>query len=596
MITHRVLHLIRDLGIDGASILVISFSRASALEMKERFLRLSGESQSPVSFGTFHALFFQILKKEYAFHASDLLDQKEKLDFLYEALSAALRKASVRKESGEDPFSRLWLLKQSLPEKGEQKDELLSDVLRLFGKEKNLSRSATADEIPAPLDIASYRLLKNHYEKIVSIRHKLDFDDMLRRGVDLLKKRPDILLQYQNRYRFILIDEFQDINPVQFEGIRMIAAPENNLFVVGDDDQSIYGFRGSTPDIMLHFKDYYPDAEQILLNRNYRNPADVVELSGRMIGENSGRYEKDIRSAGKETQGLCFVPYSDEKEQYTRILQEIRTLSSRIPYEEMAVLFRRGADKEDLLEYLEKEGIPYEDKEKEEKKSSPFWEEDLKNYIRYVQGDYSREIFLKIMNKPYRYIYRDMLFKQSYPPDNTLLRTFPMGDARGQKRFMALEQFIRDIAVLKRLSPFLFCDYVRKTVGYDHYLKQLEKDGKMPGGIRYSRVIKELNRLQEHLKGFQSPEEWINAPAMSPENVVSHGIRIMTYHASKGLEFDAVFLPHLKEGSIPHPFALTDSEKEEERRMLYVAMTRAKKKLYLLYADTAPSRFLKPIL
>ncbi|MCR4588527.1 MAG: ATP-dependent helicase, partial [Lachnospiraceae bacterium] len=287
VITNRIKHLTHELGISGDQILVISFSRASALEMKDRYLQLTGDLSTPVSFGTFHAVFFQILKNEYHLSTSDLLSFKEKRDILRESLQQAMYDC----KSDDDLLLGLMEWKDKLEHTEDDPEDALSILLELFGKEKNLGGCLAGEELPVSPKI--YETLRDHYEDIVRKRKKLDFDDMLVRCRDLFRARPVVLRKYQAQYRYILIDEFQDINPIQFEVIRMLAKPENNLFVVGDDDQAIYSFRGSSPEIMLHFKEYYPLAKQVILNVNYRCAGNILEVAAALIRENKNRFAKD---------------------------------------------------------------------------------------------------------------------------------------------------------------------------------------------------------------------------------------------------------------------------------------------------------------
>ncbi|MCR4587020.1 MAG: ATP-dependent helicase, partial [Lachnospiraceae bacterium] len=368
---------------------------------------------------------------------------------------------------------------------------------------------------------------------------------------------------------------------------------------------------------MLHFKEYYPLAKQVILNVNYRCAGNILEVAAALIRENKNRFAKDPEAFREAGERVELIHTKERSEEYEILIRSIKEqMKQGISITDMAILYRKSADMEGMLRALDQAEIPYRKRELVKCLHQSFIAEDIRSYVRYITGDHSRQVFLKIMNKPFRYLYRDHLKAASYAPDNTLLRKFIIHDSKEQKRNMALEKLVRDVAVLKRMPPYLFCNYLRKGLGYDKYLADLSAMGqdKTQGQIKEKlREYKaELDQLMETMKDFRTLEEWLSfsqeekdkAGEQKQVMVEQEGIRLITYHSSKGLEFDVVFLPDLNEGVVPHSKAIRPESLEEERRMLYVAMTRAKKKLYLLYADTAvvgtgdkghrllPSRFL----
>ena len=267
---YRIKYLIEKAGVNPANILVITFTRASAKEMEERFHRLTKENIYPCTFGTFHSVFFYILRLAYGYNAGNILTEEEK----YNLIRDLIRKKQIECEDEEE------LVQSVIREIGTMKGDMISL--------ENFYSGCLGEEV--------FREVYREYEDIVTSKGKLDFDDMMVYCYELLKERQDILQGLQRRYQYILVDEFQDINKIQYEITKMLARPENNIFIVGDDDQSIYGFRGARPEIMLHFKDDYPDVVTTLLDVNYRCSRNITEGAVRLIGHNQTRFDKKIVS------------------------------------------------------------------------------------------------------------------------------------------------------------------------------------------------------------------------------------------------------------------------------------------------------------
>ena len=279
VVTHRVQSLIEKHGVNPSSILVITFTRAAAREMKERFERLmeGRPMRGQVSFGTFHSVFFRILKLAYQYDASDIIREDQKLRLIRELTA----KEQLEPEDENELISSL--ISEISAVKGEQID-----------LEHYYAKSCSGD---------SFRRIYRGYEEQLQRAHKIDFDDMLVMCWDLFRKRPDILSAWQKKYEYILVDEFQDINRLQYQIVRMLAAPSDNLFIVGDDDQSIYRFRGAKPEIMLGFERDYPKAARVLLDVNYRSTREIVEASLRLIEHNEKRFKKSLKTAGSRGGG-----------------------------------------------------------------------------------------------------------------------------------------------------------------------------------------------------------------------------------------------------------------------------------------------------
>ncbi len=588
VITHRVEHMIRVQDIDPSSILVITFSRAAAREMRERFLLLTKRQRLPVTFGTFHAIFFHFLKCAYGYSAKQIASGQMQTRFIREYMRR------LRLETSDEA-------------------ELARNILTALGREKN---GLAAADRALPCEPEVFRMISEAYGEFLRQNHCIDFDDMLVLTKELFEKRQDILRGWQERYRYLLIDEFQDINRIQYDIVRMLALPRNNLFIVGDDDQSIYRFRGSDPSIMLHFEEDFPDAEKILLAANYRSTPQIVRTAGTLISHNEKRFPKDIRAAassGREPSVMCFA---SQREQNGFVIDEIRRLNrvAGVPFEEMAVLFRTNAQPYLLMHQMSGHNIPFVSKEHIPGLFSHWIAEDVNTYLRIAMGDVRRSGFLRVMNRPDR-----GLSRESLPGGNVSFEAWidyyrawgsitPEAGGRietdADARISHLRKMRADLATLAGLRPYSAVNYIRKAMGYEKYLRQCAASRNMPETEFFSI----LDEIQEDARGFDSCAAWFAHQdemrekwerGFAQKNAPEDAVRMSTLHAAKGLEFDTVFLIDVNENVIPDKKAVTADEIEEERRLFYVGMTRAKRRLYLLCSNQirnktmAPSRFLE---
>ena len=260
-----------DCHVKPSEILVITFTKAAAREMRERFLRQIKSDGTKVSFGTFHAVFFQILKLAYGYGAENILREEQKYRFLRDSV----QKAKLEPDD---------------------EAEFISDVAAEISRVKN-ERCDLNTYHASVCNSAVFKGIFHNYDNRLRRSNLIDFDDMLVYCYELLRERPDILGAWQRKYRYILVDEFQDINQLQYDIVRLLAAPEDNLFIVGDDDQSIYRFRGAKPQIMLNFEKDYPKAKRVVLDANFRSTAEIVKGAGKVIGHNKERFPKEIYAA-----------------------------------------------------------------------------------------------------------------------------------------------------------------------------------------------------------------------------------------------------------------------------------------------------------
>lgn len=576
-ITKRIEYLIGKHHVSPEEILVITFTKAASIEMKERFVRLCGQKAGPVTFGTFHGIYYGILKWAYRMNASNILSEEQK----YQLLKQVIGRMEIDIDDEKD---------------------FLQGIAGEIGNIKN-NQIPLAEYESLNCSEEVFREIFEQYEKERKRLKKIDFDDMLVLVYELFKKRPDILSMWQRKFRYILIDEFQDINQVQYDVIRMLAAPENNLFIVGDDDQSIYRFRGARPDIMLGFKKDYPDTKEILLDVNYRSTKAIVNGAARVIRHNVNRYPKQIITTNEqgETVHIQEVRHPIEESKY--VVSQIQEAKKRgIPSSEIAVLFRTNVEARALAETFMEYNMPFRMKERMPNLYEHFIAQDLTTYLKMALGDRSRKSFLAIMNRPNRYIGRDSV-------EGTTISFESLRKFYCDKDWMLdrIDQLEVDFRILKNMAPYGAIQYIRKHIGYDEFLKEYAAFRK----INMEDLKEVLREIEERVKAFRTIEEWFTHIEEYSEELKRQSqqketdpeaITFMTMHGSKGLEFDLVFIIGANETITPYKKAETKEEVEEERRMFYVAMTRARKKLIISYTkerngkSMAQSRFVGELL
>ena len=577
MLTHRVKYLITEYGVKPDDILVITFTKAAAVEMQKRFEALM-DRKLPVTFGTFHSVFFRILRQAYGYTVDNII----KDDYRRQLLTDAVNRCHMEVEDSGDFFHQLE-----------------GEISRVKGDGLDIEVYHST-KFPAQEFKDVYRL----YTDALKRSGLLDFDDMLLMTRELLQDRPDLLAAWQRRYRYILIDEFQDINRIQYEVIRRLALPENNLFIVGDDDQSIYGFRGSRPELMLNFKKDYPEAQEVILDANFRSTAHIVTAAGQVIVHNGTRFAKKIHTTNEEGNPVDIVEFPDHTAQLDRIVQELRTLSGTMPLSEVAVLYRTNGIAEPLVRRLIEANIPFALREGVPNLFEHWIAKDFISYMTLALGGRKRADFLRIANKPVRYIGRDYLTE----PEIDLVTLERYYD---EKPWMAerVHKLASDLKLMGGMNPYAAMNFLRKGVGYDDYLKQYAEDHEIEAQELYDTA----EEVMESARGKRCIADWFDYIGdytrelratnrrKGTENK-EEAVTLTTMHSSKGLEYDTVFIMDANEGICPHRKSVFPDQIEEERRMFYVAMTRAKKQLHIYYArqkynrKTQASRFIGEIM
>ena len=575
VLTNRIKFLIEEHKVAPEEILVITFSKAAALEMRTRFYSMCEDSFYPVTFGTFHSVFFQIIHTQYHYNTSHILTLQKKR----ELMRLALKRSRII----------------DYPE-----NELVDTLLKEVAYYKNTNESA---DFKSDTNINSemWKIAYKQYRDLQIAENKIDFEDMLLIVRNLFRKNREVLTQYQSRYKYILIDEYQDINDIQYDCVRMLAGDRANLWVCGDDDQSIYGFRGANPKIMLSFTNDYPNATVVKLTDNYRSSKRIVEAAGKVIAENRNRFNKAIRGMGADGIPVELIHTKDEEEEDSRILEMINNTDK--PYTDIAILLRTNIQATRFADLLRRNDIPYSIKDSV---VNPFMNAFFFDILSYLslrdsmvsQSDFSIRDLLRILNKPSRYLRSDLINTGAKCLDEVIESL--SGNLMYSQPLKVLKVQLRS---MEKMDMYESINFIRKGIGYDNYMKL-----RLMNRDRFSEYMENMNWIQDMAKTCDDLNELIylsehyEEMVKGNENAAGEGVHLMTYHGSKGLEFDTVILPRINEGVVPGNRSRDTESIEEERRMFYVAMTRAKNRLIISFKigtrlkPALPSRFINCLL
>lgn len=556
VITGRVYNLIRNCGVTPSSILVVTFTRAAAREMKERFLHLAGPKAAGVTFGTFHGVFYGILRQVYRIGGENILSEDRRRALIRELIQAYVRDI-------------------------EDETDLMDSISREISTIKN-GRIELKNYYSASCSRENFQKIYQGYQQTLKKKRLLDFDDIMLYCYELFLKRPDILSLWQKKFQYILIDEFQDINKLQYDIVRMLAKPEDNLFIVGDDDQSIYRFRGAMPEIMLNFRKDYPEARQVLLNVNYRCSRPILRQAMKVIGNNEQRFKKELTAAKQDGPPVHLRTFENPEEELSHLMEELSGAKEKgQDLSGTALLFRTNIGSRPAVEKLMEYNLPFQMRDSLPNLYEHFIARDIMAYFRIICGSRSRSDFLQVMNKPNRYISREALYE-------TQVSFEALYSFYEEKEWMCdrIERLERDLHVMKDMLPFAAVNYIRFAVGYEEYLRSYAEYRH----IRPEELYEILNEVQDTTRGFKSFADWFShveeysqqlKEQSQQQKLRGDGVTVSTLHSVKGLEYDTVYILDVNEGNIPYHKAQQESEIEEERRMFYVGMTRARTNLYI---------------
>nr|WP_297396404.1 ATP-dependent helicase [uncultured Peptostreptococcus sp.] len=588
VISQRIVSMVLDHAIPPTRILAISFTKASSVEMKKRTLGYGQDKRlKKVSFGTFHSSFFRILRRYAGVGLDDLLVDIDRFK-LVKSILKYLKVTNYNDDDVADLLNEISLVKNELLDYRDY--ESLSFDQETFQK--------------------AYRIYEDEKKKY----GKIDFDDMLIRAYDLLRAEPAILNIVRQVFRYILIDEFQDINKVQFELIRLVAGQEQNVFVVGDEDQSIYGFRGARPDFMLEFDEYFPGAKHIYLDINYRSCENIVDLSASLIKKNKLRHDKMIRAFSKESARISYIYPRDTDDEARLVAGQIfdRIGSQKeASYGDFAVIYRTNRQARAFVDAFMNKRIPFILKDAPKTVYDHWVSLDLIAYLRIAMDIGSSGDWVRVINKPFRYISKKSLAKAERSVDffDALLNDEDIKDFQKKN----LEDLYEDLNYVRGLSPQYGISYIRTTLDYDRYILEYCHERK----IRAQQIVEILDEIESAASNYKTILDFFKHIDQVREEVkkssdkttgsslatrADEGVVLTTMHSSKGLEFESVYIVGVNEGVIPYQVA--DEARidiEEERRLFYVAITRSKKELVIssplkrFGKKVGPSMFLKDL-
>ena len=564
VITYRIANMVVNKNIKPTSILAISFTKASSIEMKNRALSLSNDFRmDKVTYGTFHSVFFRILRYFENYNIESILDEKTKRIGLKNILKGLNIENADDDETIGQVINEISYVKNELMDKRDFKSEVL-----------------TNDEF-----IKVY----NFYEEYKQQMNKIDFDDMLIKTYELLKNNKTALDRVRSVYRYILVDEFQDINKVQFEALKLIANPSNNIFVVGDEDQSIYGFRGSRPDFLLEFEEYFSNTKKVLLDINYRSKGEIINIANRLIEKNTNRYEKVIKCGQGNGAKVNYISPEDSEEEAVYIAKDIKNKVQEdyTEYTDFAVIYRTNIQSRALVDVFMDMRIPFVVKDSIVTIYDHWAAQDILAYLRIGVNPNSNKDWIRIINKPFRYISKDNLNLIKDEPDfiNSLINKCDLHP----KQVKTINDLDIDISYVKGLNPKNAISYIRTTLDYDRYILDYCANRK----IKTNGLIEILNELESSATNFKTIQEYLEHIERVKSEIVDNknnketdGVIFTTMHSAKGLEFKNVYIIGANEGTIPHEksYEIDNEEKkndqiEEERRLMYVAITRAEENI-----------------
>ncbi len=579
VLTRRIAHLILDLGVYPSRILALTFTNKAAREMKERVGSLVNTQTKNMWVSTFHSFCARFLRLEIN-HLSEYTNEFQIIDD--DETDKIIR--SIIKDLGYDP-----------------KDFKSKEFAKYISEEKNLGYASISTHDKSKLSL--FNQIRDTYQKRLIEQNLLDFDDLICVSLKILKEFLDVRLRYQEKFRYILVDEFQDTNITQYELIKLLANSDENVFVVGDEDQSIYSFRGARVENVLKFRQEFKDCKLILLEENYRSTNNILNIANNVISNNKSRIVKNLFTSNKTAIKPKYFEAESSYDEERYIVNQIKELLRQgYEYKDFAIMYRSNYLSRSLEETLNKFSLPYE----LYGGVSFFQRKEIKDICAYLRliinhnDDYS---FERIVNEPKRKIGPAMIEKLKEIKNNFNVSLFESinfisTSGNGYNNLvdfkfciLELEEYLFDPVN----STISIIDEILERTGYKKMLKESGEDGE----DRLDNVLE----LKSHIKQYEIDYSEMSRRElfefmlqnmtlmtdMDNKDPNSDRIKLMTYHQAKGLEFKVVFMIALEEGIFPNANVIDEGEIEEERRICYVGITRAKERLYLTYSQ---NRFL----
>lgn len=585
VLTTRIAYLVKEKNVSPQNILAITFTNKAAREMKERVIKILGNIGYDIQISTFHSFGLAILKEQYEY-----LGYKKNFTIL-------------------DSDDTLAVIKKIIKNLGYDSKEYNPKALRskISGAKNELVDSMEYNRIAATEFEQVVATVYEAYDRKLKLNNSVDFDDLLTLPITLFRKHPEILKMYQEKYKYILIDEYQDTNQAQYTLTKLITAKYQNICVVGDDSQSIYSWRGANYRNILNFERDFKNAKTILLEQNYRSTKTILDAANYVIKNNKMKKDKNLWTDNDSGDKIKYHKADDEKDEAFYVGKEIASLvSSGVSLKDIAVLYRTNAQSRNMEELLLRENIPY-------KVVGSFYFynrkeiKDLISYLKLIYNTYDDASLERVINVPKRGI---GLKSIEHLNEKALMNGCSLYDAIESGKELEFKKLIEELRSLSETCTLT--ELVDSVLDKTGIKKELEKEQTIESEIRleYLEEFKTITKSFEEKNGVVSLEDFLSEISlvadMEEHTNNTDVITLMTVHSAKGLEFDYVFIIGLEEGIFPHNNSLMDQEAiEEERRLCYVAITRAKKGLYLVNARkrtlygmdsyNAPSRFIEEI-
>ncbi len=601
-LTYRIAHMIRERGVRPHEILAVTFTNKAASEMKERIGELVGEAARDVWAGTFHSMCARMLRvdgikigiaPEYS-----IFDDSDQQSLMKEIL------ARLEPVAAEDEKSSSFTTRDVLDAISSAKNELVP-----VDRYRREHRGGYEKMVAKAYD---------RYQRALERNHALDFDDLIMKAVELLRTQADVREKYQRRFRYVLVDEYQDINSAQFEFVQVLSEAHGNLCVVGDDDQSIYGWRGANVGIILDFQKHFPDATVIKLEQNYRSTGKIIECAAEVISHNKSRAKKTLWTANPPGDNLVVYEAVNGEEEAEWAAETIKSqiLGKVARAGDYAILYRTNAMSRAFEQALAALQIPYNIVGG----LSFFERAEIKDAIAYLRALHNPADDLslrRIINKPTRGIGDTtmkaitIMSERDGKPLYDSCRVFAADEDQRQRARESVGDFFDMMKSLRNRVPFApLPDLVRAVVEDTGMLEAFHATGKAEDAMRVENLQEFVSTATAFVRRMPEAKlgDFLEHIALISDldeaDEMTGAVSLMTLHSAKGLEFPIVFMVGLEEGLFPHERSMGDERQiEEERRLMYVGITRAEKTLYIshahqrmVYGDTrrqAPSRFLK---
>lgn len=564
VLTTRIAYLINEKNVDPSSILAITFTNKAAKEMKDRVIKLIGNIGYSMKISTFHSFGLSILKEH-----CDLLGYSKNFTIIDSDDSMTLIKKIVKDLNLDSKIFNPKMIRNKI---SGAKNELMDPA--------EYVRFANTDMEEKIVSVYE------RYQKRLKLNNSFDFDDLLMLPIKLLKENPDVLKQYQEKFKYVMVDEYQDTNQAQYILTKMMSAKYKNICVVGDNDQSIYMFRGANYRNILNFEKDYKNTNVILLEENYRSTKNILDVANSIIKNNKSRKDKTLWTNNDDGLKIKYHRSSNEKDESFYVVGEIKKLlNNGVPLSEIAVLYRANAQSRNIEEVLLRDNIPY-------KVVGAFYfynRKEIKDLIAYLKLIYNHNddnSLTRIINVPKRGIGLKAIENLN---TKAMLEEKSLYDSLSTQKGLDFKRLIDDLS--KKSETMSLTELVDCILNDSKMKEELELEKTIESEVRLENLeeFKSITKSFEESKGIVSLGEFLEEISLVSDveeyknntNVVT----LMTIHSAKGLEFDNVFLIGMEEGLFPHANCLNDAEElEEERRLCYVAVTRARKRLWLVNA------------